>query len=321
MREIPDGVISMMVTPMHTAESEDGEYKEEDVNFPAFYDEIDWCSTNGAKGVVVTPSIGEFATLKEWERVECLETCAEYLREHHLNLFRIAGITDTSTRSAKFYAKLALDLGYDAGQMNPPYYWTQNEETLYRHYAKVAEVGLPLVVYNNPSLSKFDMNAKFMARLAKIPGVIAIKEVKTDRHKEFAPLIEEVRAVNPAIKIYTTYRAFFDGILWGANGAFANVQTTPFCAKMWDLAKSDPQWTKGHLNRIKAIQDALEKTFPRGGEDNPHHIATTKLYASLVTSINMGNAREPDAFPPDFPIAKLESRLRSKLQDLYELIK
>lgn len=312
MREIPDGVISMMVTPMHG---------DEEINFETFYEEMEWCAKQGARGVVVTPSIGEFATLSEKERLECLDTCAKYLTEELPDLFRIAGIADTSTRGAIFYAKLALELGYETGQMNPPYYWNQNEETLYRHYARVAEVGLPLVVYNNPALSKFDMKPKFMARLAKIPGVVAIKEVKTDRHKELVPLFEEVRAANPSVKIYTTYRGFLEGILWGANGAFANVQTTPFCAKMWDLAQSDPDWTNGHLLRILAIQDMLDKTFPRGGEANPHHIATTKLYASHVTGLEVGDPREPDAFPADFPIDKYEKELREKLPRLYELIK
>jgi len=312
MREIPDGVISMMVTPMH---------ENEDINFETFYEEIEWCAAQGAKGVVVTPSIGEFATLTRQERIECLETCAEYLQEELPDLFRIAMIAATSTAAAKYYAKCALELGYDAGQINPPSYWVPGEENVYRHYAKVAEVSLPLVVYNNPRLSKFDIKPKLMARLAKLPGVIAVKEVKTDSHVDLEPLFDQVRAANPAVKIYTTYRAFMNGLMLGCNGAFANVQTTPFCRTMWELAADDPHWTNGHLGRIIAIQRAMNRTFPRGGEDNPHHVATTKLYASLVSGIEMGKAREPDDFPPDFPVEKYERELREKLPELYELIK
>lgn len=312
MREIPDGIISMMVTPMH---------ENEDVNFPAFYEEMDWCAEQGARGVVVTPSIGEFATLYERERIECLETCAEYLKEELPDLFRVAMIAATSTDAAKYYARYALELGYDAGQINPPYYWVPGEENVYQHYAKVAEVGLPLVIYNNPRLSKFDIKPKLMARLAKLPGVVAIKEVKTDSHVDLEPLFDQVRAANPVVKIYTTYRAFMNGIILGCNGAFANVQTTPFCRTMWELATADPHWTKGHLLRIGAIQRAMNRIFPRGGEDNPHHVATTKLYASLVSGIEMGNAREPDAFPADFPVEKYTKQLRVKLPELYELIK
>ncbi len=321
MREIPDGVISMMVTPTFNKDNAEREEVKEDFNFPAFHQEMEWCAKQGAKGVVVTPSVGEFATLSEWERIECLEACAKYLLEELPDLFRVAMIAATSTVAARYYAKYALELGYDAGQINPPYYWIQNEETLYRHYAEVAEVGLPLVIYNNPRLSKFDIKPKLMARLAKIPGVIAVKEVKTDGHVDLEPLIAEVRAANPSVKIYTTYRAFMYGIILGANGAFANVQTTPFCRKMWELAAADPHWTKGHLEDMSAIHIAMNNTFPRGGEDNPYHVATTKLYASLVTGIDMGSARRPDAFPPDFPTGELEKRLLEKLPKLYELIK
>ena len=311
MRQIPDGVISMMVTPMLEGGT---------VNYGAFYQEIAWCANHGAQGVVVTPSIGEFATLSEDERRACLITCKEYLRKNFPQLFTIATIATTSTESSKFYAKYAHDLGYDAGQINPPYYWVPSEEGVYRHYSEVAEMGLPLVVYNNPRLSKFDIKPRLMARLAKIPGVIAVKEVKTDGHNDLEPLLQAVRTANPSVKVYTTYRAFLYGILLGCNGAFANVQTTPFCRKMWDLAVEDPDWTKGNMRHMKEIHLLMNETFPRGGEDNPYHVATTKMYASLVSGIPMGNARKPDGFPPDFPFHVYEERLREILPELYKLI-
>jgi len=306
MREIPDGVISMMVTPMH---------ENEDVNFQSFYEEMDWCAAQGAQGVVVNPSIGEFATLSERERQECLETCAEYLHDELPHLFRIATIAATGTKHAKFYAKLAKDLGYEAGQINPPYYWVPDDQEVYRYYSEVAEVGLPLVVYNNPRLSKFDIKPKLMARLARIPGVVAIKEVKTDRHVDLEPLFYEVRNANPHVKIYTTFRVFTTGLALGSNGGFINVFATPFCVKMFDMFQNGQ--TLADHDYMEKIQTMLNEVFPRGGEDNKRHIGTTKMAASVVTGIDMGPPRAPYMLPEP----KYENELREKLPELYELIK
>lgn len=306
MREIPDGVISMMVTPMHDNEQ---------VNFPIFYEEMKWCSAQYARGVVVTPSIGEFANLTEEERMQCLETCAKYLTEELPHLFRIATIAATSTKGAKFYAQCAKDLDYEAGQINPPYYWVPDDEEVYRYYVEVAEVGLPIVVYNNPRLSKFDIKPKLMARLAKIPGVIAIKEVKTDRHVDLEPLFQEVKAANENVKMYTTFRVFTTGIALGSNGGFINVFAVPFCVEMWRLLKKTKM--PYYYNKAERIQTLLNEVFPRGGEDNKRHIGTTKMAASVVTDINMGPPRAPYMLPDP----KYKKELCEKLPELYELIK
>lgn len=304
-REIPDGVVTMMVTPM----TEDGE-----INFDAFYDEMDWCAKQGSQGIVVTPSIGECAVLTDSERMECLETCKGYMQEQHPGLFTIATIATTNTPATQYYAGYAKSLGYDAGQLNPPYYWVPDDEEVYRYYNEVAEVGLPLVVCNNPRLSKFNIKPKLMARLAKIPGVIAIKAVKTDRHVDLEPLFYETRIANPKVKIYTTFRVFATGLALRSNGGFINVFAVPFCMDMWNLYRTGHGHDDDAL--VKIIQIMLNDAFPICGKDNSRHIGTAKMAASVVTGIDMGPPRKPYLLPE----AKFENHMRLYFRALYRVL-
>ena len=86
-----------------------------------------------------------------------------------------------TTLETLHYAKIAARLGYDAQQVIPPYYWRCGEAEVERHYRMIAEAGdLPVVIYHNPALSKFNITPKFAGKLATIPGVVAFKEVLTD---------------------------------------------------------------------------------------------------------------------------------------------
>ncbi|MBI2981761.1 MAG: dihydrodipicolinate synthase family protein, partial [Deltaproteobacteria bacterium] len=248
------------------------------------------------QGIVVTPSIGEFAVMTNEERWKCFEVCKEQASKHP-GLYAVAMTAATNTREVVRHCKVAKELGYDAMQLIPPYYWLPDEDEVYRHYQLAAETGLPVIIYHNPALSKFYMRREFVAKLATIPGVIAMKEVRTDRHVELEDLF---RLLKGKIKLFTTFRAFTTGLLLGSSGGFINVFAVPACVKMWEL------WQEGERDRVEEIQITLNDLFPRGGEDNKKHIGTTKMVSSVVTGIEMGAPRSPYLLP--------EKRYRESLE-------
>lgn len=298
MKPLVNGVYAMLVTPMHP---------NGDVNFHALAEEVRWAIEQGAVGVVVTPSIGEFACLDERERWNCFRSCEEAVLPHD-GIITIAMTADTCTKKILQHTRKAIDLGYDAAQLIPPYYWIPDDEEVFDHYSLAADMGLPLVVYHNPLLSKVTMSIPLLKRIANINGVVAMKEVETDRQRRLEPLFSGLKE---KIKVFTTYRAFTTGLLLGASGCFANVQSLPFCVKMYDL------WQKGEREHAEAIQNLLNEVLPRGGESNRRHVGTNKLAASLVTGIDMGSPRAPYGLPQK----EVGEKITSMLPQLWDLIK
>lgn len=298
MKSLVNGVYAMLVTPMRS----DG-----NVDFAALRREVSWAIEYGAVGVVVTPSIGEFACLDDNERWECFHVCKEEASQYD-GIITIAMTADTCTKKVLRHTDVAIGLGYDAAQLIPPYYWIPDQDEVFDHYSAAAASKLPLVVYHNPHLSKVEMSIDLLKRIAKIPGVVGIKEVKTDRQVRLEPLFAGMKG---RVKVFLTYRAFTTGLLLGASGGFANIQSLPFCVKMYDL------WQKGDREHAEAIQNLLNEVLPRGGENNQRHIGTNKLAASIVTGIDMGPPRTPYGFPDK----EVRRSISDRLPQLWDLIR
>lgn len=297
---LPHGIYAMLVTPFD---------ENDKVDLGALRAQIDWCVKQGADGVVVTPSIGEFACLDDIERHLCFRTCADYVARNHPHLYMIATTADTCTHKIRRHTKVAKDLGYRATQIVPPYYWKPDEEEVYRHFSDAAKMNLPVVIYHNPVLSKVPITPRFAGRLVRIPGVVGMKEVKTDRQMHLEALFNEVAGVVP---IFTTFRAFTTGLMLGSGGGFINVFALEPCIAMWRMFQSDRWSTPG----LEAIQNMTNEVFPRGGEGNQRHIGSTKLAASIVTGIPMGAPRAPYMLPHE----SFEKKLRETLPEFRALI-
>ena len=197
-------------------------------------------------------------------------------------------------------------MGYDAQQVIPPYYWRCGELEVERHYRMVAEAGdLPVVIYHNPALSKFNISPKFAGKLATIPGVVAFKEVLTDlQHLE--ALYDEVGG---RADIYNTFRAMLAGPDARRRRRLYQYLRGACRGRVDEIVQG------GRLARAEEIQRRLNRCFPRGGEETLGHLGTTKVTASVATGIEMGPARPPYMAP-----GNAAERIRKRLPLLNEII-
>ncbi|MCP4177678.1 MAG: 4-hydroxy-tetrahydrodipicolinate synthase [bacterium] len=88
----------------------------------------------------------------------------------------ISGAGSNCTEKAVQQTITAKTLGVDATLQVAPYYNKPSQEGLYQHFAKIADVGLPVVLYNVPGRSGIPIEVNTISRLANHPQIAAIKE-------------------------------------------------------------------------------------------------------------------------------------------------
>jgi len=89
----------------------------------------------------------------------------------------VAGTGGNATAEAVELTRFAKEVGADGTLQVCPYYNKPMQEGLYRHFATIAETcDLPMVLYNIPGRTGVSMTPETVARLARLPQVVAIKE-------------------------------------------------------------------------------------------------------------------------------------------------
>jgi 4-hydroxy-tetrahydrodipicolinate synthase len=149
--------------------------------------EVDWASlaklvdyhvSAGTSAIVAVGTTGESVTLSEQEHIAVVEKTVEYAAGR---IPVIAGCGSNNTAHAIELAKRLAKTGVVAGLSVTPYYNKPTQEGLYRHYCAIAEAsGLPQILYNVPGRTCCDLKPETVARLAKVPGIIGLKEATGD---------------------------------------------------------------------------------------------------------------------------------------------
>jgi 4-hydroxy-tetrahydrodipicolinate synthase len=132
----------------------------------------------GIDGLVPCGSTGESATLSYLEHRAVVEIVIDAAGGR---VPVIAGTGSNSTREAIEFTAHARDAGADAALLLSPYYNKPTQEGIYAHYAAIArETGLPLIIYNIPGRTASNIAPQTVARLARLPGIVGIKEASGD---------------------------------------------------------------------------------------------------------------------------------------------
>lgn len=138
-----------------------------------FRDFVAWQVAEGSDGLVPCGTTGEAATLSFDEQRRLIEIAVEVAAG---KVPVIAGCGSNNTAHAIELTRMAKDVGASAALHVPPYYNRPNQEGIYAHLASVAEVGIPIVLYNVPARTITDISAETMARLAQLETVVAVKD-------------------------------------------------------------------------------------------------------------------------------------------------
>ena len=153
-------------------------FKDGAVDESAFKSFVDWQITEGSDGLVPCGTTGESPTLSHEEHMQVTEWCIE-AADGRVPV--IAGAGSNSTQEAVELAKHAKSAGAAAALVVTPYYNKPTQEGLYQHFKAVHDAGdLPIIIYNIPGRSIVDMSVATMARLAKLPNIVGVKDATQD---------------------------------------------------------------------------------------------------------------------------------------------
>jgi len=159
------GSLVAIVTPM----TADGA-----LDWPAWDRLLDFHVREGTDGIVIAGTTGESPALA-LEEVEELTRRAVARCAGKLKLIVGAGTHATASTVAR--TRLLSGSGADAVMLVTPYYNKPPQEGLYRHFMAAADASsVPIILYNVPSRTAVDLLPPTIARLARHPKIVAVKD-------------------------------------------------------------------------------------------------------------------------------------------------
>lgn len=158
------GTFTALVTPFNT----DGS-----VDYGALRELVNWQIASGVEGLVPVGTTGESPTLDMEEHLKVIGVTLDTAAKRAII---IAGTGANSTSEALELTREAKQMGADATLQVTPYYNKPNAEGMFRHFSAVADLGLPVVLYNVPGRAGKEIPLETVVRLASNPMVVAIKE-------------------------------------------------------------------------------------------------------------------------------------------------
>ena len=209
----------------------------------------------GTDGIAPCGTTGESTTLSHEEHDRVIEITIDAARKR---VPVIAGTGSNSTAEAFRLTRHAWEAGADAALMVCPYYNRPTQEGLYHHYRTIAEeVPIPIIIYNIASRTGVNMLPETLARLAKIPNIVGVKEASGSL-KQMSDVIQVCGpdfAVLSGDDIFTLALLAIGGK--GVISVISNVAPADMAAMVDAFAAGDLQKARALHYRMSPLIDAL----------------------------------------------------------------
>lgn len=162
-----EGIIPALITPFHDDASMS-------LDIEGFRNCVEHVIKGGVHALCACGSTGESATMTHAEHIRIIE---ETVSASSNRTPVIAGTGSNNTEEALLMTRGAKHAGADAVLLISPYYNKPNRSGLLKHYKKVADIGLPTIVYNIPGRTGQNLSPDLILEMARtIPNIVAVKE-------------------------------------------------------------------------------------------------------------------------------------------------
>lgn len=247
------GTFVVCVTPF----AEDGGFDEAEVRRL-----IDTLIADGARGVVLAGSTGEWFSMPDDEKARLFQVAADEARGR---ITLLGGASSMCTATAVQLTQAAKTARLDGVLLLPPPYILPTERELMAFFAAVDAVGLPIMLYNNPPRTGVNLDARLLGKLLGFRHVVALKESAKDIHQISATL----RAHGAELAVFTGIETYIvPTVQRGGVGVVAmapNILGSQAIALFEAAARGD--WTEA-----ARLQRAVDVVYDRmyGWSYNPY---------------------------------------------------
>ena len=191
-------------------------YPDGNVYYKKLESNVERYSRTPVAGIVVLGSTGESILLSDQERRDALKVARQAAAP---NKVLIAGTGIESAIETLRLTEYAAELGYDVAMVRTPHYYKKQmaPENILAFYRTVADRSpIPVIVYNFPQATGYDIPAEVMIELAEHPNLIGIKESSGDVEK-VRKMVEGTRHVKRSATVTETFEAVTPRMLAAAT--------------------------------------------------------------------------------------------------------
>ncbi len=181
-------------------------YPDGNVYFKKLESNVERYSRTPSAGVVVLGSTGEAILLSDQERRDVLKSAREATAP---NKVLIAGTGIESAIETLRLTEYAAELGYDVAMVRTPHYYKKQMQpaNILAFYRTVADRSpLPVIIYNFPQATGYDIPAELVIELAEHSNLIGIKESSGDVDK-VRKMVEGTRHIKRSATVTETFEA------------------------------------------------------------------------------------------------------------------
>ncbi|MDR3565263.1 MAG: 4-hydroxy-tetrahydrodipicolinate synthase [Negativicutes bacterium] len=237
------GIYTPIVTPFDA---------DEQVNYDYMKYNLDRWGKTDLDGIVVLGSNGEFVYLTKEEKLEVVK----FVKDNFNPAKKIiVGTSCESTKETIEYSKKVAEIGIDAILLLPPNYFKggMKEDILYKYFTDVADaVPVPVMIYNMPGNTGINLSAALIAKLAKHPNIVGIK----DTSGNIVQIAEIVRDTDDDFAVFAGNAGYLlPALAVGARGAtlaLANILPEE-CCKLVALFK-EGKWEEAKQLQLNLIE-------------------------------------------------------------------
>jgi 4-hydroxy-tetrahydrodipicolinate synthase len=148
------------------------------VDYQRAYELARYLSEQGTDTLVVTGTTGESPTLSDQEKIALYKTVVDAVAEKKTKV--IAGTGTYDTAHSVELTERAGELDVDGVLAVTPYYNKPSQGGLIEHFTAIADVGIPVMLYNIPARTSRQIEVETLVRLAAHPNIVAVKDAVMD---------------------------------------------------------------------------------------------------------------------------------------------